>query len=178
MRSFIVLIICCALWSSCRKTATTQLPAPTNTGSNVMGFKLNGQLKAISGLYSTGFFSLGRYGGVYYQDPVSYVDSGQAEIKAISNDGSIILDIHFMYDKGTGSYPIKSVSFTDTAAKVYIFDTSSNRTISITRYGRDYDAQNHTFVKIVSGTMAFDIADPTHTYHLTEGRFDIGIPTL
>lgn len=174
MKKTIITCLSVIFFLSCKKEVT-ELPAPTQTGANTFGLKLNGTLWVPQG-----------FAGIPDEDLLKARLLGDVLIITAQNFSSspteTQFDLHIKGITGPGTYPLNTNTgypsdFTTYAYHVkrrltpldeWITSAAQTGSITITRLD--------TAAHIVAGTFAFNaenMADASRTITVTEGRFDI-----
>lgn len=174
MKKTIIACLAVLLFFSCKKDVK-ELPAPTQTGANTFGLKLNGTMwvpKGFAGIPDDNLLKARLLGDVLIITAQNFSSSPtetqfDIHIKGITGPGTFSLNTNTGYpnDLTTYAYHVKRRL---TPLEEWI--TSAAQTGSVTVSKLDTSAH------IVSGTFQFNaenMTDASKTISVTEGRFDL-----
>lgn len=174
MKKTIIACLAVLLFFSCKKDVK-ELPAPTQTGANTFGLKLNGTMwvpQGFAGIPDDNLLKARLLGDVLIITAQNFSSSPtetqfDIHIKGITGPGTFALNTNTGYpnDLTTYAYHVKRRL---TPLEEWI--TSAAQTGSVTVSKLD------TAAHIVSGTFQFNaenMTDASKTISVTEGRFDL-----
>jgi len=167
MKRTFVSFLLSLLFFSCKKSELQGLPPYTQSGQNVVAFKVNGRVVVVSG-HSNSIVNEGVSYSVLY-DSILYLDA-------------VILNPHVELSicakiVSLGAYPIISSPWPLGAS--YFDDSNSSIPGGNNQFNTDSShsgmvTYNYRDANIFAGTFAFDVINSQGTViHITEGRFDI-----
>lgn len=171
---FLSAILCLVLFASCKKDIT-ELPDPTQNGSNTFGAKVNGQLWAPQGFGPIPASNLleARFIGndliIKANNFASSPNETGFEIRVIgvTGAGTYSLNSNIVHPSFAASYAYY-VKRNLTPLNEWVTSAASTGTITFSRVDRS--------AGVVSGTFQFDALNLYNTPEplaVTEGRFDI-----
>lgn len=178
MKNILVLALVALSLVGCKKDVD-ELPAPTQTGANTFGAKVDGEFWVPQGfgIVPTTPIIEARYSGgnsvfINARNFSSSPTETEFEIylQNITGPGTILLN------QNTANYPSQSASYGYYVKRkirpLFEYITSAQHTgrVEVTKF----DTEHH----IISGTFEFqgaDKTDPSQTVTVTEGRFDVKV---